>query len=50
MTCDADPVPLRFSAPTREEAVTAASWLINLPEGCDGAGTYTTSPAAARGQ
>ena len=50
VTCDADPAPLRFSAPTREEAVTAANWLINLREGCDGAGTYTTSPPTASGQ
>ena len=50
VTCDADPVPLRFSAPTSDEAVTAANWLINLREGCDGAGTYTTSPPATSGQ
>lgn len=50
VTCDADPTPLRFSAPTREEAVTAANWLINLREGCDGAGSYTTSPPATSGQ
>ena len=50
VTCDADQAPLRFNAPTREEAVTAANWLINVPEGCGGTGTYTTSSPASDAQ
>ncbi len=50
VTCDAEREPFRFKAPTRQEAVAAANWLIGVPEGCGGAGTYTTSPPAASGE
>ena len=48
VTCDSGPSPVRFSgAPTEAEAVSAATWFINSPQGCGGAGTYTTTPPPA---
>ena len=36
------PIPLR-AAPTEAEAIAAADWLIDHPDGCRGNGTYTIS-------
>ena len=51
VTCDTGPGPFQLGvAPTEAEAVGAATWFIDSPLGCDGAGTYTTSPPASDAQ
>ena len=47
VTCDDGPGPVAFTAPTEEGAIRAAGWVINAPQGCGGAGTYTTTPPPA---
>ena len=50
VTCETGPSPVRLGvAPTEAEAISAATWFIDSPSGCGGAGSYKVDAPAQDG-